>query len=59
MYYQINFLDKEDEEKSFYADFDDETQTLIDELLEEGRSIVSVVECHPVTNQFRIENDAI
>lgn len=57
MYYQINFLDKEDEEKSYYADFDDEAQDLIDDLLEDGRSIVSVVECRPVTEHFRIENE--
>lgn len=56
-YYQINFLGKEDEEKCYYADFDCEAQDLIDELLEEGRTIVSVVECSAVTSQFRIEKE--
>lgn len=56
-YYEIRYLNKEEDEVSEFADFQDEAQNLIDELLDENRTIISVIECTRVTELFRIEKD--
>lgn len=54
-FFEIRFLNKEEDETSWYADFEEEAQESINELLEEGRTILNVYECRDVTKCFNID----
>ena len=56
-YYEIRYLNQEKDETSWFVDFEDEAQEAINELLEEGRTVLSVIECTNVTRNFRTELD--
>lgn len=54
-YYEIRYLNRDEDQVSEFADFEDEAQELIDELIEDGRTVLTVILCENVTKQFRIE----